>query len=602
MDVQNTIDNVLAGIPADPTPFERNGIVGYGWRDAAKGLSYLAIAADGHPCAGRLDSALKSVGKRELSAAIAEGLVLRGVPVSPHERFDLSVLFAPPARQPWAGPARDAFRARFLAAIDHEALEALGAYVKHSHADAYGWVALDRDRDRRVRIARRWPWAIAYLLKADFLGIVDDGQPDDEAYVLEALVATSRSMGLPAHAEAARFLLHPSLMGVVLSMTDTLAVVGVASSFPPSWLPAPPKEHTPGLDDIFLKETFAFLTLGRLVRDYAIATRQRTIDCLSLEGEGWCATLRRLVERLGLGWENVGPMNGALVLTNHISDMATSFADQVMETAILLTDDGARPRIDAGGIYRSCTLGGIEWSDKTSSEGYGAVTAAAIRVLARDKSLGGMVELARDWHLGLARISEVTAEAARDVSWPRAFDAFETAEGLTLTCLSTPAELLAEGRAMRNCVVTYLGNCMSRISCIVSVTRGPENVATVEIRSDGVDGLEVAQISGPENSPVDTVTLSAVRDFLADVVSGRRAFLPDAIQSEAIEPMDLSRLEGYLGMFPALVEAWGPFLPRTLRGAGPEAFVAASCYDGALHERRIAWLLKEQGHPRRQAA
>ncbi len=578
------VETAIRAIPDAPVPFRNAGIQGFGWAMPEGRIGYLGIDEDGRPCAGDFEVR----GDKEVPASARVAGILHGWRLGDDSagRFDPRRLSLPHGASPWTGPERDAFRARLLASVDLEALAAVSAGGRPWTPSEYGWVSYGTGRARRLRIATAWPWAVGHLAKAEFLGTVDEGVEDDQTLVAEALVTANRSLGLPANAEAARMLLHPLATPAMLDLSshDAFARLAAASAFPPSWLPAAPPEGNARRRSVFASEVRAFLALAALVRDYALATDQRTVDCIALEGEGWSAALRRHLDRAGLDADMPDPAVASFHLSSRIGDMVCAFQHQLLETAVIATVPGSKATVRGPRLVLPSALAGVVWSDKGMAEVHGATTKAAIKLLARNKSLAGMAELSRDWHNNLGDVAAVAARAARGRTWPKAFKDRVAPNGFSLRCLTTPAQLLEEGVAMDNCVATYVGACLIR-SCVIVSVRDAGGVprATVELVRGDDGGVVVVQASGPRNA-VPSAEASAAVAYLRDGISTGAIPVAERALGERNPFMyEIPSLPGYADMLDDIVKAWAPFLARDMRGLAPAAYVAASGYDAAAH-------------------
>lgn len=93
----------------------------------------------------------------------------------------------------------------------------------------------------------------------------------------------------------------------------------------------------------------------------------------------------------------------------------------------------------------------------------------------------------------------------------------QNAKGFRIVPLGTNEELIREGKRMRNCVAQYAGQVASGACLIYSVRCGTWHAATLEVRPHWEKPGEplIAQLLGPDNTPVDAGLLEAVEGWLA---------------------------------------------------------------------------------------
>lgn len=86
--------------------------------------------------------------------------------------------------------------------------------------------------------------------------------------------------------------------------------------------------------------------------------------------------------------------------------------------------------------------------------------------------------------------------------------------GFAFIALRTPLSLAEEGAAMRHCVGSYITDVMNGRCSIISIKRGGERVATMEIEK-GV----LRQLKGPCNADVSEAVWTATRAYVAGPVA-----------------------------------------------------------------------------------
>lgn len=115
--------------------------------------------------------------------------------------------------------------------------------------------------------------------------------------------------------------------------------------------------------------------------------------------------------------------------------------------------------------------------------------------LAADK-VTGRLRIKPDWQIDMGRHPDV-----------------EVVDGLKFVALRTPAAIATEGGTMRHCVASYIPNVMHGDCHIISVQRGREHVATLELRRD----WSVAQLKGKFNASPDREARLAADQYAAAV-------------------------------------------------------------------------------------
>jgi len=93
----------------------------------------------------------------------------------------------------------------------------------------------------------------------------------------------------------------------------------------------------------------------------------------------------------------------------------------------------------------------------------------------------------------------------------------QVVRGFRVVPLRKSAELAREGVRMNNCVASYASDVADGTSLIYSLRRGPQSVATMEIRPsyDGKGGAYIAQLYGPGNSAPSDAIVDAAKIWLA---------------------------------------------------------------------------------------
>ena len=128
------------------------------------------------------------------------------------------------------------------------------------------------------------------------------------------------------------------------------------------------------------------------------------------------------------------------------------------------------------------------------TEGVGFVT----RAFCPSMAVRTVRDLSGAWHEAVA-LSGTYAQKALPPPWRDA----ETIAGLTITPLSTAAEIAAEGRAMHHCAKTLIPKVACGEAYLFGVRRGDKRIATVEVgRSYG--SVAIAQMRGLSNALLDS--------------------------------------------------------------------------------------------------
>jgi hypothetical protein len=209
------------------------------------------------------------------------------------------------------------------------------------------------------------------------------------------------------------------------------------------------------------------------------------------------------------------------------------------------------------------------------------------RLLFWGKTLDRVLGLANAWHDGLDTFERALPRPGDDVTWPALFADVRADDGLVLTCLVRPSELMAEGAGGRDafgdglshCVGGYVPDCASRRSHIVSIRREiPDGslvrLSTAELSVDpGDDGISVVQHKGARNAPPPYEAEAALRHLLDAIRSGLVATDPDAMR-------EIELIAGYDGIdwsdsasTHASFAAWSPYLPRRVAKGGVDGLV-----------------------------
>ena len=125
-----------------------------------------------------------------------------------------------------------------------------------------------------------------------------------------------------------------------------------------------------------------------------------------------------------------------------------------------------------------------------------------VRPFDPNMAVATVIRLVREWHDRVEGAQRCEKEENFDevLRLPRV--PTSTVEGFTLKPLTTRRELDSEGRAMHNCVYSYAERVRDGECDIVSVSKGADRVATMEVVLDEGGLLEIAQLRGKRNAEV----------------------------------------------------------------------------------------------------
>jgi len=137
-----------------------------------------------------------------------------------------------------------------------------------------------------------------------------------------------------------------------------------------------------------------------------------------------------------------------------------------------------------------------------------------VRPFNPDMSVTTVMRLVAEWHDRVAHARRLEEEENFDkvLRLPRM--PTSTMEGFTFKPLTTRRELDAEGRAMHNCVYSYAERVRDGDCDIVSVRKGADHVATMEVVLGEGELLEVAQLRGKRNTEVPGDVRRACKSWL----------------------------------------------------------------------------------------
>jgi len=190
--------------------------------------------------------------------------------------------------------------------------------------------------------------------------------------------------------------------------------------------------------------------------------------------------------------------------------------------------------------------------------------AAAVRALVIAHNPIRLTRLARRWRDAYIREQARFSDERQlwiGALWPAVMSvAYETATR-RIVCLTTAAELVAEGKEMHNCVAGYVGSCLKGRSQIWSVQDlDGKHCSTLETRvKEGF--IRIAQHAGPKNvNPTGSCTeaanslISHLRDQTAEVNKYARWK-----QSIASRPMNERTL---IALYKPIIAAFDETLPK----------------------------------------
>lgn len=202
------------------------------------------------------------------------------------------------------------------------------------------------------------------------------------------------------------------------------------------------------------------------------------------------------------------------------------------------------------------------------------------RLLAARLLFGGLDvvqvgKLSRRWHLDLATFETALPPPRRDASsWPALFPPFAALGGITVECLTTPAELREDGAAMRHCVGGYALACHTGESHVASIRRGGERLSTASLQP--MDGqVVVLAHNGVRNAAPPPEAVGALGDLVRAVLSGAVSLDPAAVLERAEDGYDDGRDWSDAATLARSLDAWRPYLPSRLSVSGVEGIRAA---------------------------
>lgn len=236
------------------------------------------------------------------------------------------------------------------------------------------------------------------------------------------------------------------------------------------------------------------------------------------------------------------------------SDMGARFADTLL-TALI--DEGREPALAAG---MAILFGGV---------GLGAVRTRVNR-----------------WHSRIDAFDRSLPHGRDMVTWPALFDPYER-DGRRLICLTSPSELRAEGadgpdgngmQGLAHCVGGYGLACYAGASHVVSVRAmhegGWHRIATIDFEYLPGRGLLVRQMCGYGNRPPSFRAQGALADLCDGIVTGRVRIAREALERRDPSGFDDGVDRSDRANLAATLEAWRPFLPKTMAGIGLDALAA----------------------------
>lgn len=561
------LHRLLLGLAcSDSSTFEAEGLRGAYWL-RREHLSYLCLDDGGEPFAGYLRIV---PGQRH---GLVEAIVKHaraGDEVQPSLEY---ILRDPPldAVHRTSEPKVLAEIERFVSAIDHEAMDLLLSRSIYPDGRVYRYVA-GRKEDRRLRVSMlaAYPWAS---------GIVTAGDPgtpvrhDEDLARIVANACLSRTrmrvQGMDAdRAEEIVLGLRNADLPVHVQ-GDMAEVVTLASTLP--------DEMVPDLEEEGREEFEAMACLIHVTMCHAKARGKPLDRCPAPPSGSWTQALFAILSRCNpeLRAEDMYAREAVERALGQAEDMVQAFKAHVVGPALASAyPDAALWNPSFSRLSRN-GLGGLPWFSG-DDEGL-ALTAQGIatRLLVRDKSLAGFLEEVGSWHRNMVPISTRACELAADVDWGRAFQDWAAPDGTSFTCLSTPADLVEEGRAMRNCVATYLERCRSRESVVVSVRAKGERVATMElIRRWGAVGA--LQIEGPGNT-VPPASVSEAGQTLVWAING--GGIPLAYGSLVEEGTSDIQASSNPEHYSVMRDAWASYLAKPMRTMSARQLLAAAGLD-----------------------
>ncbi len=310
------------------------------------------------------------------------------------------------------------------------------------------------------------------------------------------------------------------------SREEALNTMGrLLANFPGNWVPATPSEWD---------------GLARSMPAIDLAIR-------FVDPADWAAAVDargRWVEYAGrLRAASGGRMPVGMDLVSDAGDVAAAFSRQVIAPAIAT----------AGGCGEGREQG--NWFP------------AAWALLWTGRSACSVARTSRAWHAARTALADVAGEGGRadHLRWPPAIDGAER-DGVSLSVLSSAAELRAEGDTGRHCVAGYVGDCLSGKSRIVSLRRRDGTwLSTLEMRF-AEDGPWIGQHRGRHNGDPSPEARNAAESYASGLRDGSVTFDASGLAALAdprpVPAAALSRAE-----LARRVRAWDALLPGPLRGA-----------------------------------
>lgn len=128
----------------------------------------------------------------------------------------------------------------------------------------------------------------------------------------------------------------------------------------------------------------------------------------------------------------------------------------------------------------------------------------------------------RAWH---AEQQAAPLRGHGGLAWASRLPSFEGDGGWSAVALASSGALAEEGRSMRHCVATYAQRCAAGESCIFSLRKNGERIATLELTPTENDSWIPSQLYGPSNA---SIADPAARAFAAAIA---------AAYAEAQEPV-----------------------------------------------------------------
>jgi hypothetical protein len=573
---------ILSHVPREATTFGGADVSGCAWvRDTE--FVYVGFAADGTPLCGRL----LAEGARRPDGTVTQGFERR----SGHCLDLAGVIGGDPfaAHLRTSDPGVLAVLDRFAERLDADAVDAMLARGVMPTAPAYAFVSRGpRPLGTRIALCIRYPWAPAVLVEAAGEGgaMPDVAPGDDVDVVAMACVETARRRGVSIDPDRARVVFDrlggADLPGFV--MKEMPYLLALLTDLP---VPALPKDPDGDFDDgddwdreegdgEGMRSAKAMLCTLLLAGSHARATGSTLRRALPGIGEDWVGGLHELADRTGLDGNGIEDDEGDVTATARgilqgVNDMVCAFRDQVVVPALVEADPGSRETLADRPDRNPDDYAGQPWIRGSAEALSGTPEGVAFRLLARDKTLPGFLDVVERWHCRQAEIEAGAIDVAAGVGWAETFAPWKAPNNLLLSCVTSAKALADEGRAMRNCLASYLKRCVTKKCTIVAVRDGEGSVATIELAF--VNGQpHVAQISGRSNAPASEPAREASRALVEAIRTGA---LPVAGGAVAWEDVPVRDPLTYVGHFPTMRDAWAPYLPRGLRDADAAAFVAA---------------------------